>query len=62
MLIIIKHRYYYYRRFQYDIWGLCFLDLRAAEDLKLKDFFNFYGIKTKKKKKILNEEIYGGSS
>lgn len=32
MVIFIKHRYYYYRRFEHDIWGLCFLDIAAADD------------------------------
>lgn len=32
MVIFIKHRYYYYRRFEHDIWGLCFLDIATAED------------------------------
>lgn len=32
MVIFIKHRYYYYRRFEYDIWGLCFLDIATADD------------------------------
>lgn len=32
MVILIKHRYYYYRRFEHDIWGLCFLDIGTADD------------------------------
>lgn len=30
MVIFIKHRYYYYRRFEHDIWGLCFLDIATS--------------------------------
>lgn len=30
MIIFIKHRYYFYRRFEHDIWGLCYLDLKAS--------------------------------
>lgn len=50
MLIIIKHRYYYYRRFEQDIWGLCFLDLRSA-DIKLKDYYEY------KKGPLINERM-----
>lgn len=32
MVIFIKHRYHYYRRFEKDIWGLCYLDISVAED------------------------------
>lgn len=32
MVIFIKHRFYYYRRFEHDIWGLCYLDIATADD------------------------------
>ncbi len=32
MIIYIKQRYYYYRRFEHDIWGLCFLDIATADN------------------------------
>jgi ribosomal protein S4 len=32
MIIFIKHRYYYYRRFEHDIWGLCFLDIATSDN------------------------------
>lgn len=32
MVIFIKHRFCYYRRFEHDIWGLCFLDIATADD------------------------------
>ena len=48
MLIILKHRYYYYRRFEHDIWGLCFLDMKAS-DITYKDYLFYKNIKANEK-------------
>lgn len=40
MVIFIKHRYYFYRRFEYDIWGLCLLDMKISNKFKNSYFFD----------------------
>jgi ribosomal protein S4 len=50
MVIFIKHRFCYYRRFEHDIWGLCLLDLKSSN----KDKNNFF---FEKKKKENNNDV-----
>jgi len=35
MILLIKHKCRFYRRFELDIWGLCYVDSKANEDNKV---------------------------
>lgn len=53
MVIFIKHRYYFYRRFEYDIWGLCLLDMKISNKYKNAYFFDKLSQKDELNNKIL---------
>lgn len=41
MVLTIKKRFGYYKRFEQDIWGLCFSDFRRENKVNLF-FFNLH--------------------
>jgi ribosomal protein S4 len=54
MVIFVKHRFCYYRRFEHDIWGLCLLDLKSSNEYLDINIFNTKIINKKKINKIIN--------
>lgn len=56
MIIFIKQRYHYYRRFELDIWGLCYLDIATSIDPEPHTFG--LGYKYNKYIKFQKKELY----
>jgi hypothetical protein len=52
MVIFVKHRFCYYRRFEHDIWGLCLLDLKSSNESSNINFIDKINIEIIKKKLI----------
>lgn len=65
MILIIKKKNRFYRKYQKDLWGICFTDYRAIELNKkfkkswiLRFFFKIYKKKIEKKWKKMRRYIY----
>ena len=63
MILYVKHKYFYYKRFEYDIWGLSYIDTRIKYPECIKSwlfrfFFKLYSIRDDKKFYKLRRYIY----